>query len=104
MAWLYLAVAGFFEIAWAIGLKYTVGFTRLWPSLFTVAAMVASFWLLSLALKVLPIGTAYAVWTGIGATGTAIIGMVFLGDTVSALRILGIAMIVGGILVVKAAG
>lgn len=104
MAWLYLAVAGLFEIAWAIGLKYTVGFTRLWPSLFTVAAMVASFWLLSLALKVLPIGTAYAVWTGIGATGTAIIGMVFLGDTVSALRILGLAMIVGGILVVKAAG
>lgn len=104
MAWLYLAVAGLFEIAWAIGLKYTVGFTRLWPSLFTVAAMVASFWLLSLALKVLPIGAAYAVWTGIGATGTAIIGMVFLGDTVSALRILGLAMIVGGILVVKAAG
>jgi quaternary ammonium compound-resistance protein SugE len=104
MAWLYLAAAGMFEIAWAVGLKYTVGFTRLWPSLFTVAAMVASFWLLSLALKVLPIGTAYAVWTGIGATGTAIIGMVALGDSVSPARILGIAMIVGGILVVKAAG
>ncbi len=104
MAWLYLAAAGLFEIAWAVGLKYTVGFTRLWPSLFTVAAMVASFWLLSLALKVLPIGTAYAVWTGIGATGTAIIGMMFLGDLVSAARILGIAMIVAGILVVKAAG
>jgi quaternary ammonium compound-resistance protein SugE len=104
MAWLYLAAAGLFEIAWAVGLKYTVGFTRLWPSLFTVAAMVASFWLLSIALKSLPIGTAYAVWTGIGATGTAIIGMMFLGDAVSVLRVLGIAMIVCGILVVKAAG
>lgn len=104
MAWLYLAAAGLFEIAWAVGLKYTVGFTRLWPSLFTLAAMVASFWLLSIALKSLPIGTAYAVWTGIGATGTAIIGMMFLGDAVSVLRVLGIAMIVGGILVVKAAG
>ena len=104
MAWLYLAAAGLLEIAWAVGLKYTVGFTRLWPSLFTVAAMAGSFWLLSIALKSLPIGTAYAVWTGIGATGTAIIGMMFLGDAVSVLRVLGIAMIVGGILVVKAAG
>lgn len=103
MAWLYLAAAGVFEIAWAVGLKYTVGFTRLWPSLFTVAAMVASFWLLAVALRVLPIGTAYAVWTGIGATGTAIFGMVVLGEPVSALRLLGLAMIVGGILVVKAA-
>lgn len=104
MAWLYLAAAGLLEIAWAVGLKYTVGFTRLWPTLFTLSAMAASFWLLSLALKVLPIGTAYAVWTGIGATGTAIIGMAVLGDTVSVARVLGIAMIVGGILVVKAAG
>nr|WP_191086287.1 multidrug efflux SMR transporter [Roseococcus microcysteis] len=104
MAWLTLGAAGLFEIAWAVGLKYTVGFTRLWPSVFTVSAMVASFWLLSLALKVLPIGTAYAVWTGIGATGTAIIGMAFLGDAVSLPRLLGIGMIVGGILVLKAAG
>ncbi|WP_184382467.1 DMT family transporter [Roseococcus suduntuyensis] len=104
MAWLTLGAAGLFEIAWAVGLKYTVGFTRLWPSVFTVSAMVASFWLLSVALKVLPIGTAYAVWTGIGATGTAIIGMAFLGDAVSLPRLLGIGMIVGGILVLKAAG
>lgn len=104
MAWLTLGAAGLFEIAWAVGLKYTVGFTRLWPSVFTVSAMVASFWLLSLALKVLPIGTAYAVWTGIGATGTAIIGMAFLGDAVSLPRVAGITMIVGGILVLKAAG
>ena len=104
MAWLTLGAAGLFEIAWAVGLKYTMGFTRLWPSVFTVSAMVASFWLLSLALKVLPIGTAYAVWTGIGATGTAIIGMAFLGDAVSLPRLAGIAMIVGGILVLKAAG
>lgn len=103
-AWLTLGAAGLFEIAWAVGLKYTVGFTRLWPSVFTVSAMVASFWLLSVALKVLPIGTAYAVWTGIGATGTAIIGMAFLGDAVSLPRVAGIAMIVGGILVLKAAG
>ncbi|HEV7458345.1 MAG TPA: multidrug efflux SMR transporter [Roseococcus sp.] len=104
MAWLTLAMAGFLEIVWAVGLKYTMGFTRLWPSLLTVSAMVGSFWLLSLALKVLPIGTAYAVWTGIGATGTAIIGMAFLGDAVSLPRVAGIAMIVGGILVLKAAG
>lgn len=104
MAWLTLGAAGLFEIAWAVGLKYTVGFTRLWPTVFTLSAMVASFWLLSVALKVLPIGTAYAVWTGIGATGTAIIGMAFLGDAVSLPRVAGIAMIVGGILVLKAAG
>jgi len=104
MAWLALAAAGLFEIAWAVGLKYTVGFTRLWPSLFTLGSMAISFWLLALALKVLPIGTAYAVWTGIGATGTAIIGVAFLGDAVSLPRVAGIAMIVGGIVVLKSAG
>ena len=91
------------EVAWAVGLKYTQGFTRLWPSLLTIGAMAVSFWLLSLALRVLPIGTAYAVWTGIGAVGTAIIGMTLLGEPVSLLRVLGIGLIVGGIVVVKLA-
>lgn len=103
MAWLYLGAAGLMEIAWAIGLKYTQGFTRLWPSVATIGTMAVSFWLLSVALKTLPIGTAYAVWTGIGAVGTAIIGMWWLGDPANALRISGIALIVGGIIVVKIA-
>lgn len=101
MAWLYLAAAGLMEVGWAIGLKYTQGFSRLWPSVMTVGAMAVSFWLLALALKTLPIGTAYAVWTGIGAVGTAIIGMWWLGEPVSALRIMGIGLIVGGIVVLK---
>jgi quaternary ammonium compound-resistance protein SugE len=103
MAWLWLAGAGLLEVAWAIGLKYTEGFTRLWPSVFTVAAMAASFWLLSLALRVLPIGTAYAVWTGIGAVGTALIGMWLLGEPANLIRFAGIGLIVGGIAVLKAA-
>jgi len=101
MAWLYLTGAGIMEVAWAIGLKYTHGFSRLWPSVLTVGAMAVSFWLLALALKALPIGTAYAVWTGIGAVGTAIIGMWWLGEPASTLRILGIGLIVGGIVVLK---
>ncbi|KPC98976.1 DMT family transporter [Geobacillus thermocatenulatus] len=78
MAWVYLTVAGLFEVVWAIALKYTAGFTRLWPSVVTVAGMAASFYFLSMATKTLPIGTAYAVWTGIGALGAVIIGMLFL--------------------------
>lgn len=97
MAWIYLTIAGIFEVAWAIGLKYTEGFTRLWPSLLTVLAMVISFGLLSHALKNLPIGTAYAVWTGIGAVGTALIGMLFLGEPREAARIFCILLIVAGI-------
>jgi quaternary ammonium compound-resistance protein SugE len=97
MSWLYLAVAGLFEIGWAVGLKYTDGFTRLWPSLWTIAAMVVSFILLSLALRSLPIGTAYAVWTGIGAVGTAIVGIFLLDESADLLRLGCIGLIVAGI-------
>jgi quaternary ammonium compound-resistance protein SugE len=97
MAWIHLFIAGLFEIAWAVGLKYTEGFTRLWPSAGTVAAMAVSFWLLAEALKTIPIGTAYAVWTGIGAVGTALVGIVFFGEPRHALRLLCILIIVAGI-------
>lgn len=97
MAWLVLIVAGVFEMVWAVGLKYTEGFTRLWPSVGTVAAMAVSVVLLSIALRTLPIGTGYAVWTGIGTVGVAIFGIVVLGESASALRLLFLAMIVGGI-------
>lgn len=97
MAWIYLTIAGIFEVVWAIGLKYTEGFTRLWPSLLTVLAMVISFGLLAHALKSLPIGTAYAVWTGIGAVGTALVGMLVLGEPRETARIVCILLIVVGI-------
>jgi len=97
MAWTFLTVAGLFEIGWAIGLKYTDGFTRLVPSLLTVAAMIISFWLLSAAMKTIPVGTAYAVWTGIGAVGVAILGMVLFGESRDALRIVCLLLIVSGI-------
>jgi quaternary ammonium compound-resistance protein SugE len=96
MHWFYLFLAGFLEIGWAIGLKYTDGFTRLWPSVGTVAGMIASFFLLSLSLKTIPIGTAYAVWTGIGAAGTALLGMVLFSEPRESARIICIMMIVGG--------
>ena len=101
MAWLILFFAGLFEILWAVGLKYTEGFTRLWPSLITAAGMVISLYLLSTALKQLPIGTAYAVWTGIGAVGTALIGIFFLGEPRDIARILSILLIVAGIVGLK---
>ena len=97
MAWIYLSLAGLFEIGWAIGLKYTEGFTRLVPSALTLVAMAVSFGLLTHALKALPIGTAYAVWTGIGAVGTTLFGMAFLGEPKEALRIGCILLIVAGI-------
>jgi quaternary ammonium compound-resistance protein SugE len=97
MNWLILFVAGLFEVAWAIGLKYTDGFTRLWPSVGTVLAMVASVVLLGIAMKTLPVGTAYAVWVGIGAVGTAILGIVLLGDAANAGRIVSLALIVAGV-------
>ena len=87
MVWLSLVAAGLFEICWAVGLKYTDGFSRLWPSVATVAAMVVSFGLLAHALKTLPIGTAYAVWTGIGAIGTAILGIALFGEPATAARL-----------------
>lgn len=101
MAWLMLVVAGLFEICWAIGLKYTEGFTRLWPSVLTVAAMAISFGLLSQALRTLPVGTAYAIWTGIGAVGTALVGIVLLGESAAPARLLCIALIGGGIVGLK---
>jgi quaternary ammonium compound-resistance protein SugE len=97
MAWTYLFFAGLFEIGWAIGLKYTHGFTRLVPTVLTVASMVVSLGLLGLALKTLPVGTAYAVWTGIGTVGTALLGIVVLGEPATALRLGCIALIVAGI-------
>lgn len=101
LPWLFLLFAGLTEIGWAIGLKYTQGFTRLWPSVFTVMAMILSFYLLSQALKSLPIGTAYAIWTGIGAVGTAILGMVLFGEPKTTMRLVCIALIVAGIVGLK---
>jgi quaternary ammonium compound-resistance protein SugE len=97
MAWLWLTAAGLLEIVWAVGLKYTDGFTRLVPSALTVVAMVGSVYLLALAVRAIPIGTAYAVWTGIGAVGVAILGMVLFGEPKDALRIGSILLIVLGI-------
>ena len=98
MAWTCLVIAGLLEIGWAIGLKYTEGFSRLWPSIATICAMIGSFNLLAAALKTIPVGTGYAVWTGIGAAGTAIVGMAFLGESREMLRILCILLIIGGVL------
>ena len=103
MAWLILVLAGLFEVGWAIGLKYTEGFTRLWPTLGTVAAMVISIILLGLALKSLPVGTAYAVWTGIGTVGTAVLGIILLGESAAAMRLVCIGLIVAGIVGLKLA-
>ena len=97
MNWIYLAIAGLFEVAWAVGLKYTEGWTRLVPSLITAALMIASFYFLSLALKSLPIGTAYAVWTGIGTIGAALLGMVLFDEPRDAVRIFCIMLIIAGI-------
>ena len=97
MAWAILIIAGLFEIGWAVGLKYTEGFTRLWPSIWTVAAMIVSLYLLAVAIRTLPIGTSYAVWTGVGAAGTAILGMILLGEPASIARVASIGLIVAGI-------
>jgi quaternary ammonium compound-resistance protein SugE len=101
MAWIYLFIAGLFETAWAIGLKYSEGFTKLGPSLFTAAAMIISFYLLSLALRTLPVGTGYAVWTGIGTVGAAILGIVLFDESRAIPRILCIFLIVAGIIGLK---
>jgi quaternary ammonium compound-resistance protein SugE len=97
MAWVYLVIAGFLEMGWAIGLKYTEGFTRPLPTALTVAAMVASVVLLGIALRDLPVGTGYAVWTGIGTVGTAILGMMLFGDPATVARLISIGLIVAGI-------
>ena len=101
MAWIYLVVAGLFEVVWAIGLKYTEGWTRLWPSVGTLAAMGVSFWCLSQSLKSIPIGTGYAIWTGIGAVGAAALGIVLFGDSASWPRLLCIGLIVSGVIGLK---
>jgi quaternary ammonium compound-resistance protein SugE len=101
MAWIYLAVAGVLEIVWAIGLKYTEGFTRPLASTITVAAMAASMWCLALALKEIPIGTGYAVWVGIGAVGTAILGIVLFGESAAWPRLACVALILAGIVGLK---
>ena len=101
MNWTLLVVAGLFEIGWAIGLKYTEGFTRLWPSVWTVASMIVSLALLGIALKTIPVGTGYAVWTGIGAAGTAILGIVLFAEPATALRLGSIGLIVAGIVGLK---
>lgn len=101
MAWLLLLIAGLLEVGWAVGLKYTEGFTRLVPSVLTLLSMAASVGMLALALKTLPMGTAYAVWTGIGAVGTAILGIVLFGDPAGISRIACIGLIVAGIVGLK---
>lgn len=97
MAWIILILAGFFEVGWAVGLKYTEGFTRLWPTIWTVGAMVSSLALLGLALRSLPLGTAYAVWTGVGTVGTALLGIWLFGESADVLRVLCIGLVVAGI-------
>lgn len=103
MAWLILVIAGLFEVGWALGLKYTDGFSKLWPTVGTVVAMIISLGLLGLAMKTLPVGTAYAIWVGVGAIGTVILGMVLFGEPATPLRLGSLALIVAGILGLKLA-
>jgi len=103
MAWLILFVAGICEIGWAVGLKYTEGFSRLVPSVLTAGAMIVSLVLLGIALKTLPVGTGYAVWTGIGAVGTAILGIILFGESMGPMRLASIGLIVAGIVGLKLA-
>ncbi|WP_238927905.1 quaternary ammonium compound efflux SMR transporter SugE [Achromobacter xylosoxidans] len=101
MTWIILVLAGLFEIVWAVGLKYTYGFTRLMPSLVTVGGMLISFWLLALAMKTLPLGTAYAVWVGIGTVGAFVAGIILFDESISWLRIASVALIVVGLIGLK---
>ena len=103
MAWVILFVAGLFEVGWAIGLKYTEGFSRLWPTIGTAVAMITSLWLLGIAMKSLPVGTAYSVWVGVGAVGTVILGIVLLDEPANASRLVSVALIVAGIIGLKLA-
>lgn len=104
MAWTLLVLAGLLEVAWALGLKASEGFTRLWPSLFTVTTMLVSFYLLAQAMKTLPVGTAYAVWVGIGALGTVLLGILIYGDSASPLRLVSLALVLVGLVGLKLAG
>jgi quaternary ammonium compound-resistance protein SugE len=101
MAWVILVLAGLFETGWAIGLKFTEGFTRLWPTIWTILAMIVSLWLLGIAIKSLPVGTAYSIWVGVGAVGTVILGIVLLGEPANAGRLISIAFIIAGIIGLK---
>jgi quaternary ammonium compound-resistance protein SugE len=103
MAWVVLFIAGLLEICWAVGLKYTAGFTRFWPGAFTITSLIASIALLGVALRSLPLGTAYATWTGIGSVGTAILGIILFREPAAAMRIVCIALIVAGIVGLKLA-
>lgn len=101
MPWVILVLAGLCEVGWAIGLKYSEGFTRLWPSIWTVVSMIVSLWLLGTAMKSLPLGTAYSVWVGVGAVGTVLLGIALLDEPVNMARLLSIAFIVIGIIGLK---
>jgi quaternary ammonium compound-resistance protein SugE len=103
MAWVILVLAGLFEVGWAIGLKYTEGFTRLWPTVWTIAAMAVSVGLLGVAMKDLPVGTAYSIWVGVGSVGTVILGIILFGEPVNVTRVISIALIVAGIIGLKLA-
>lgn len=101
MAWVYLGIAGLLEVVWAFSMKQSDGFTRLTPSIVTIIAMIASFALLSISMKTLPLGTAYTVWTGIGAVGAFLVGIAVLGESISPMRVLAAALIVGGLVLMK---
>lgn len=103
MAWVILFLAGLFETGWAIGLKYTDGFTRLWPTVWTIFAMIVSLWLLGVAVKTLPVGTAYSVWVGVGAVGTVVLGIALLGEPANAARLISVGLIIAGIIGLKLA-
>jgi len=103
VAWVLLVVAGLFEVGWAIGLKYTEGFTRLWPTIWTALSMIVSLWLLGIAMKTLPVGTAYGIWVGVGAVGTAALGIVLLDEPANIARIVSLGLIIAGIVGLKLA-
>lgn len=103
MSWFFLIIAGLFEIGWAVGLKYTEGFTRLWPTMGTVTAMIVSMGLLGIAMRSLPVGTSYAVWVGIGTVGTAVLGIVLFSEPASLLRLVSLALIILGVIGLKVA-
>lgn len=103
MAWVILVIAGLFEVGWAVGLKYTEGFTKLWPTAWTALAMIISLWLLGVAMKSLPVGTAYSIWVGVGAVGTVILGIVLLGEPANTARLISVALIIAGIIGLKLA-
>ncbi len=103
MAWLILVLAGLFEVGWAIGLKFSEGFTRFWPSVWTIVAMAISLWLLGIAMKSLPLGTAYSVWVGVGSVGTVILGIFLLDEPANAARLMSVALIIAGIIGLKLA-